>query len=192
MVELKGSRFTALLPYNLTSQPETQALAYAFSRQIDKLLEYAAGAQVLCGIDNMPAEVLDYLAAELRTPNYDAGYELEVKRQLVKNTLLMHYCAGTPKAVNLMIQVIFGAGQMQEWFECDEEPHYFRATGNTDSTIDGTEKARLIAAVNSVKRLSSWMEGVATVKTTADTTVYIKAAASSIMRTYLPKPEETT
>ena len=91
MIELRGSLFTQTMPDNLASQAETQAFAYALGRQIDKLLGYADAARVYAAIDTAPETLLDYLAVELRTPSYSETYSLEVKRVLVKNSLI-DYC----------------------------------------------------------------------------------------------------
>ena len=37
MIKLSGSRFTDIMPENLASQAEVQAIAYAVGRQVEKL-----------------------------------------------------------------------------------------------------------------------------------------------------------
>ena len=46
MINLRGSRFTDIMPENLASQLETQAFAYALGRQIEKLCAYADGVHI--------------------------------------------------------------------------------------------------------------------------------------------------
>ena len=60
MIELKGSRFTQILPQNLSSQTRTQALAYAVGRQVDKLLVLADRMVIWAGLDRVPEQILDY------------------------------------------------------------------------------------------------------------------------------------
>jgi hypothetical protein len=86
MINLKESRFTAIMPENLSSQLEVQAIAYAVGRQIEKLCTYADNARTYAAIQSMPEQTLDLLAVELRTPAYDENYSIKVKRALIKDT----------------------------------------------------------------------------------------------------------
>jgi len=162
MVELKGSRFTSLLPSSLASQPEVRAIAYAVSRQVDKLIERAGGAQILCGIDEMPDEVLDYLALEKRTPSYNENYSIETKRKLIKDTLLTYLQMGTPASVNRTIETIYGAGAIEEWFEYEGEPHYFRLyidiTDSAQRPMVAYDAPAVTETISETKRMSSWLE----------------------------------
>lgn len=188
MIELKGSRFTQILPENLSSQTRTQALAYAVGRQVDKLLVLADRMVIWAGLDQVPEQLLDYLAAELRTPAYRADYAVETKRTLVRQSLLFYAAMGTPGAVDQLIQSIFGSGQIQEWFEYGGEPHHFRATVGAEGvtiTPEALEELRRVLA--SVKRLSSWLDSITTVTPMESRPVRVAAApCGSYTRTTLP------
>ena len=188
MIELKGSRFTQILPYNLSSQTQTRALAYAIGIQVDKLLVMAERMVIWADLDRVPEQLLDYLAAELRTPAYRADYAVEVKRTLVRQSLLFYATMGTPAAVDRLIQAIFGSGQIQEWFEYGGEPHHFRATigaGGITITPEALEELRRVLA--SVKRLSSWLDSITTVTPMESRPLRVAAApCGSYARTTLP------
>ena len=188
MIELKGSRFTRILPYNLASQTRTQALAYAVGRQVEKLLALADRMVIWAGLDQVPEDLLDYLAAELRTPAYSADYPVETRRTLVRQSLLFYAAMGTPGAVDRLIQSIFGSGQIQEWFEYGGEPHHFRATIGAEGvtiTPEALEELRRVLA--SVKRLSSWLDSITTVTPMESRPVRVAAApCGSYARTTLP------
>ena len=188
MIELKGSRFTRILPQNLSSQTRTQALAYAVGRQVDKLLAMADRMVIWADLDRVPEQLLDYLAAELRTPAYSADYPVEVKRTLVRESLLFYARMGTPAAVDRLIQSIFGSGQIQEWFEYGGEPHHFRATiGAGGITIGPESLEELRRVLASVKRLSSWLDSITTVTPMESRPVRVAAApCGSYARTTLP------
>ena len=53
MINLEGSRFTSIMPENLASQPEVQAIAYAVGHQIEKLCTCARGARTYAAIATM-------------------------------------------------------------------------------------------------------------------------------------------
>lgn len=188
MIELKGSRFTQILPQNLSSQTRTRALAYAIGRQVDKLLVLADRMVIWAGLDRVPEPLLDHLAVELRTPAYSQDYPVEVKRTLVRQSLLFYATMGTPGAVDRLIQSIFGSGQIQEWFEYGGEPHHFRATVGAEGvtiTPEALEELRRVLA--SVKRLSSWLDSIATLTPMESRPVRVAAApCGSYARTTLP------
>lgn len=188
MIELKGSRFTQILPYNLSSQTQTRALAYAVGCQVDGLLSMADRMVIWAGLDQVPEELLDYLAAELRTPAYSADYPVETKRTLVRQSLLFYATMGTPGAVDRLIQTIFGSGQIEEWYQYGGEPHHFRAAigaGGLTITPEALEELRRVLA--SVKRLSSWLDSIATVTPMESRPVRVAAApCGSYARTTLP------
>ena len=163
MIELKGSRFTQILPENLASQRESQALAYAIGRQVDKLLALSDRARPFAALETASEQLLDYLAVELRTPSYRQDYSVDVKRVLVQRTLIFYATMGTPGAVDEIIETIFGSGQIEEWFGYGGQPHHFRATIAAGGAIGEEELAEFRRVLASVKRLSSWLDSITTV-----------------------------
>lgn len=167
MTNLKNSSMLELLPPDLRKDPETIAFAYAVDRQIAKICAYAEITQIYASVDSMPDWVLDILAIELRTPAYKETYSISVKRTLIKQTLAFWAKMGTPNAVNRIIEAIFGSGEIEEFWEYGGEPHHFRArTGNPNITAGNV--AELKQVLESVKRLSSWLDEI-TMITEAET-----------------------
>ena len=99
MISLRQSRFTDILPENLASQVEVQALAYAVGNQIAQLVPQADGVRVYAAVDTMDHAVLDYLAVELRIEGYRQSQSLDVKRRLVKQAMAVTAKLGTAGAV---------------------------------------------------------------------------------------------
>lgn len=161
MINLRGSRFTDIMPENLASQLETQAFAYALGRQVEKLCINADRVRIYAAVDDMPEHILDVLAVELRTPAYHQDFSIEVKRELVKETIPFYTKLGTPAAVNKMIHAVFGGGDMEEWFTYGGDPHHFRAVVNiTEMEIKPGAIQEFIRIIFSVKRLSSWLDEI--------------------------------
>ena len=145
MIKLSGSRFTDIMPENLAEQTEIQALAYAVGRQVEKLLAYADGARTYAAIYAVPEKVLDLLAVELRTPSYDENFSIKVKRTLIAESLLFYAQMGTPAAVNRIIETIFQAGHISEWWEYGGKPYHFKAyTTNPAITSDDVEEFKRV------------------------------------------------
>ena len=102
---------------------------------------------------------------------------METKRTLVRQSLLFYAAMGTPGAVDQLIRAIFSTGQMEEWFEYGGEPHHFRATiGASGLTITPEALEELRRVLSSVKRLSSWLDSIATVTPMESRPVRVAAA----------------
>lgn len=159
MINLRGSRFTDIMPENLASQLETQAFAYAMGRQVEKLCDYADGVHIYAAVTSMPENILDVLAVELRTPAYNQSFPIEVKRALIEGTLTFYARMGTPAACNQIIETIFGAGYIEEWFDYEGSPHHFRAYVG-DGRVDPKDLEEFLRVLERIKRLSSWLDEV--------------------------------
>lgn len=172
MIKLNGSRFTDIMPDNLAGQREIQALAYAVGRQVEKLCAYADSARTYAAIQTMPEKVLDALAVELRTPAYDENFSIKVKRALIEGTLTFYMTMGTPAAVNKIIETIFEAGYIKEWWEYGGDPYHFKAyTTNPAITADDVEEFKRV--LGSVKRLSAWLDEIILDLSTPAVEVYV-------------------
>ena len=176
MIKLSGSRFTDIMPENLAEQTEIQALAYAVGRQVEKLLAYADGARTYAAIYAVPEKVLDLLAVELRTPSYDENFSIKVKRTLIAESLLFYAQMGTPAAVNRIIETIFQAGHISEWWEYGGKPYHFKAyTTNPAITSDDVEEFKRVLDEKGGFLSAHW-DG------TVETEVAIKEATKATIR----------
>lgn len=189
MINLRGSRFTDIMPENLASQLETQAFAYALSRQIAKLCTYADRVRVYAAIEHVPEKILDILAVELRTPAYNEGFQIGVKQKLVAGTIPFYQKLGTPAAVEWMIKAIFGEGQIEEWYKYGGEPHHFRIHVTRDHAATSWEDLRqFLQAVQMVKRLSSWLDDMIT--TLHPTSAALRVGGTMSTAACMPAPEQ--
>lgn len=174
MTELYDGLITDLLNNGMRYNPETIAVAYAIREEKRRIMALAARTRLMSAIDTLDERILDILAVELRTPAYQDSFPLDVKRTLVKWTLPFYAKLGTPAAVNWLIQTIFGAGHMEEWFDYEGDPHHFRAYVGNDgsSTITQENLREFRRMVASVKRLSSWLDDIVTFTTMEPAKVY--------------------
>ena len=173
MINLRGSRFTDIMPENLASQLETQAFAYALGRQIEKLCAYADGLHIYAAAASMPEKILDVLAVELRTPAYNQSFSIEVKRALIEGTLVFYSHMGTPAACNQIIEIIFGSGRVEEWFDYGGDPHHFRAYVGDGGKITPEKLEEFRRVIAQVKRLSIWLDEIITVTALPEKTLHI-------------------
>lgn len=151
-IKLKDSNINQVLPLWLSEKPEIQALGYAVMKSNQKALDLLEQSMVYAGIDKLPEKILDVLAIELRALYYEDDFDIEKKRNIIKNTLYLHSKAGTPEAVTQMIEYVFGGGVMAEWFEYGGEPYHFKVDTSALLTEDINGKfAKLIRRVKNIR-----------------------------------------
>lgn len=136
MINLYNSNIVDILPEHFKTQPKVQALSYALSKGMKRLVEYCQNIGIYVSIDTASHEVLDILALELNTQYYDDTLDIEAKRKLIKNTLIWYMSSGTPAAVEELVAAVFGEGEVKEWFEYNDDPYYFKILTNAIMTPD--------------------------------------------------------
>lgn len=145
--------------------PQIQALSYAMQRALQRVKEYADQAMCYSDVDNLPEDILDYFAVEMRAMYYEQNLPLKQKRDIVKNTLKWYTYAGTPATVADMVAVIFGEGKVVEWFNYTDPPY-------TPGTFDIITSARLTpdilekleAMIEMARNVRSHIRGVVIVR----------------------------
>ena len=139
MISYCDGQLTDIMPGNITQKPEAKALSHALQQACRLLYRYSQRLYVYSNLDGQPEEVIDLLAAELRTQHYRGALNLDMKRRLVKNTLIWHMGAGTPQAVEELVETVFGEGEVKEWHEYNDEPYYFKISTNAKLTAEMNE-----------------------------------------------------
>lgn len=119
MIDLYNGKITDLLQNDSEYNAEVQALAYALALEKKRIMNEADKTRTLAMIEELPEEILDVLAVELRSPYYTEDMTIPQKIDVIKNTLVWFYRAGTPAAVTEMAAAVFGSGQVVEWFDFD-------------------------------------------------------------------------
>lgn len=83
----------------------------------------------------------------------------EQKINLVKSSVKLHRLKGTPTAIEMVMDALQFNGDVQEWFEYDGRPYYFRLITEDRLTPDTNIEA-LVAMVNEFKNVRSWLENI--------------------------------
>lgn len=152
MISYYDGQLTDIMPGNITKKPEVKALSYALQQACRLLYRYSQRLYIYYNLDEQPEYVIDLLASELRTQYYKSSLDLDTKRRLVKNTLIWYMSAGTPQAVEELVAVIFGEGEVKEWFEYGGEPYYFKIKTDAILTEDISKLfAKMIAKVKNTR-----------------------------------------
>lgn len=159
MISLYNSNITDILPEVFADNVKVKALGYAIQKAMQRLIEYCENISVFAVIDTAPEDVLDLLAIELNTQYYDDSQDIEVKRNLIKNTLIWYMKIGTPASIEEAVVAVFGSGEIEEWFEYGGEPYHFKVnTSNINSTDEMIQQ--LTDIVSTMKNVRSHLESV--------------------------------
>lgn len=115
----------------------------------------------LDNIDNMREDLVDLAAEELHVEFYDYKAQVEKKREIVKNSFLIHMKKGTRFAVETTMNLFFKNAKLLEWFEYNGIPGTFKIQIETD---EGTpDLVALEDKIDNTKRKSQTFVGLETV-----------------------------
>lgn len=124
----------------------------------------------------LPEDVLDLLGWQLHVDNYNAAVDIQAKRELIANSLILHRRKGTPWAVVFALDTalrLTSSAELSEWFEYGGDPYFFRVTLDvSDTGMDATEVTNAIKLILEHKNVRSWLEYLRT-KTIRKLPVYM-------------------
>lgn len=168
--------FIQLMPAFMKEDETVQGLAEGVNRVTEELAAKIRLFSTWNQIDNMTGAELDMLAEELHISWYDKTAAIDVKRELIKNSDMVHSKMGTNWAVQNVIETYFGSGEIQDWYDYEGEPHHFKViTSNQSITTGAAEK--FLSVLDKVKRKSAFLDGIEVV---ADGQCDIKVCLLSI------------
>lgn len=116
---------------------ETQCLSYALYVAMQRIKKYTERLVFRNNLDNLPEDILDYLAYERSLPFYDGSMDLQAKRNLIQSSFLSCQNRGTVQMVEDLIQNIFRTGTVVEWFDF---PDSEQTPGLFDVEVDETSQ----------------------------------------------------
>lgn len=135
-MKLNTVQLDRLIPSFMRDDPTFKALCYALESEIKLLYEQTNLIKLYQNIDNLPEAILDELAWQFNSIEYNKSYSIDIKRTLIKNCLSTHHKRGTVAAVEEVASSIFGNATVTEWFEYGGEPYHFKVHTANVSTSD--------------------------------------------------------
>ncbi|EFV78942.1 hypothetical protein HMPREF1013_00826 [Bacillus sp. 2_A_57_CT2] len=156
MINLDNFSMKQILPQSLQGSDEDKAIAESITAMLRELFRLN---ESLDFSDSIPEHLLDMIAYEEHVDFYDSSLSIEQKRELIRRSYFFHRKKGTPSAVEELIQLLFGEGVVQEWFEYDGMPGYFKVV-TTNTAVTEELADQFVRALDSVKRKSAWLEKV--------------------------------
>ncbi len=152
-----------ILPPNLLEDKKIYAAAKALDLELGDITDKTKLVLHLPRLDELPDEVLNLLAWQFHCDLFKSDLGIEVKRNLIRESIAWHRIKGTPAAVEKAISTLLAPTEISEWFEYGGEPYRFKPIINlTDARVvfDGERKAELYKTIAAMKNVRSWLDGV--------------------------------
>lgn len=150
-----------ILPANLVADPFVAAMIDVFDEEFRLLVADTASILLFAGIGSQPDAVLDQLAWQFNADFYDQGSSLADKRALIAQSIYWHSIKGTPHAIERVIDLAFGEGNVEEWFEYSGgTPFHFRVTSSGGKFPTEDRYNLLLRMIRVVKRASAILESI--------------------------------
>lgn len=149
-----------LLPEFMRKDEAVVALASAVNNLIREPAKKIKTIRVWDQIDAMDDAQLDEMAWELNVLWYDKNADISIKRDVLKNSDLVHMRLGTKWAMENVIASYFGNGYIEEWFEYGGKPGYF-VVHTTNPSLANERFAEFLELLDKVKRVTARLDRVA-------------------------------
>ena len=135
--------------------PLVDALAYT----LEKLGMKLHLPTIYSRIDDLPEDLLDILAKDFKVDWYDFNWSVEAKRATIKDSFYVHRHLGTKGAVLKAVCDVYAASQLQEWYEYDGDPYYFRIIVEASQQLAPISLPGVMNAIELYKSARSHLEG---------------------------------
>lgn len=179
MNDIYSTDFSEFLPGALRHDPKMTALARTLTEQLLTVSGSMDNVLIYSRFEELPEDLVDILAYDMHVDWYDYSYPLQVKRDMVKNSVKVHKKMGTKYAMETALGSIWPKSEVEEWFNYGGEPHHFRVVCDVTEDRITASFSQLIKAIRMYKRLSSHLDGIVyqtridcIIQTHADYTVY--------------------
>lgn len=176
--KINDTDFSKFLPNVLQNDESILAIAKATTSKLLDISNLLENVLIYTNIDNLPEGIVDILAYDMHVDWYDETYPLDVKREVVKSSVIVHKKMGTKYAVEKALRAVHPDSSIEEWFEYNGNPFCFRIICDTTKSKIEASYEDIVNTVKMYKRLSAHPESVtyqshATILITTETNWYI-------------------
>lgn len=191
MIKYAEGEMLDLVPDAFAQDPDWIAFSYALKMAMARALQFMKRTPVYAALDELPEEILDYLALECRCPFYDESWSPAKKRQAIRETKEWQQKAGTPAAVKKLVDLAFGESRVISWEDFAGEPGTpgeFDVEITADITMTPEMYAQFEKSIENVKALTAHLRNV-TVNRPVMVDRYAGAAVDSGIRSVVVSRE---
>ncbi len=159
---LQKATINELLPSSVKDDEVISNLSKALSSELQNITNNINQILFYPNIKQLPETIIDLLAEQFQVNFYDIlGLDLEVKRELVQNSMLWNKKKGTKAVMQQMISTLYNSNcTIKEWFEYDGEPYHFKLfIDNVSFKKEDLDNITYI--INELKNVRSHLESIA-------------------------------
>lgn len=177
MINLLDIKLSHLLPTNYVDE-KLKALDSVISFSLQLLQKYLDNVNFTVNMDNLPENIIDYLACEYRTPYYDEALDLQTKRNLVKATMLTYQKIGTTNIIKEYLGTLKEDADIAEWYDYGGNPYNFNIFLNVSDNkeIDENLLNDIKNKIEKIKNVRSSLERIELL----NSSVYVKNIHCSV------------
>ncbi len=158
MTDLKEADFFSTFPAALRQDEKMYALGKLISEELHITANEAEKNIIYAKTDSLPETLLDILAYDLHIDWYDYNCPKDIKKELIKSGIKVHQKLGTKCAVQTVLQDIYKTSKIEEWFEYNGRPFYFRPVIGIEA---GQEEVNIfLKYLKLVKNARSWLDAI--------------------------------
>ncbi len=158
MTDLKNTMLIDILPDIFGDPAKLKAYAAAERKMRKIIYKYAEQTMIYQSIENLPGAILDLLAAEMDTPYYDSALFPKIKAELVRNTMPWKMKAGTPWAIQGMVETVFKTGIVIPWNEYGGAPYFFKISTGAEVSPESLGEIRKM--IHKIKNTETTLESI--------------------------------
>lgn len=153
--------FTQYLPQVLKNDKDIFFLTHIVAEELQELMKLSFLDTIYSRIEELDENVLDVLAYDFHVDWYDYNYPIEIKRNLIKDSIKVHKYLGTKYAVETALKNVYPNSYIKEWFEYGGNPFFFRIFVNVSKYgINAEQQKKIQKEVESYKNLRSKLEKI--------------------------------
>ncbi len=158
MTDLKEADFFSTFPATLRQDEKMYAIGKLISEELHITANEAEKNIIYAKTDSLPETLLDILAYDLHIDWYDYNCPKDIKKELIKSGIKVHQKLGTKCAVQTVLQDIYKTSKIEEWFEYNGRPFYFRPVIGIEA---GQEEVNVfLKYLKLVKNARSWLDAI--------------------------------
>ena len=147
-----------ILPRNILADKQMYAAAEALDLELKALSYDAFQVLHIPRLDELNHDVLDTLAWQFHCDFYEPStMSLDVKRNLIRESILLHRIKGTPQSVEDFLGYFGIKATVKENWEYGGEPYFFRLTVS-DVAFLGDDGDTFMRLVYAAKNERSWLD----------------------------------
>lgn len=168
------------LPDVLRNDERMLALATGIANELASRPSEMEALALFVNIDTLPEDLLDILAYDFKVDWWDPDLSLEEKRQVLKESWIVHRIFGTKGSVERAVSAIYPGSVVREWFQYGADPYHFKLLVDETYGEDLPKLQKVLDRIKYYKNVRSTFDGVEYIAIIGYGTSYALTAAVSM------------